>query len=408
MKFVASLTNSSHMSCKLYNSLNLSLHLSSLSIASYSYNVTARNPKYSLFGTPFFAYAKFNYTTQSFNLYERPKIIDHNSQLKFYNKVYSDYQSLSERIIGSKNDTSKAIIINGVSCVGKTSLVNNLLKLGAHQISQDDIHKKHLFNYLLSSNASRAFLDAQKCLITQDDILKIFNGYKITKNKYNNLQLQVINDLKDAFLFVKQTSPYSFKEDVIEVIYNKAKHLMVKGQTVAIDAVFDINNVEILYRYFGVVPNVFVLLYSSLDENLKKCFQRNQISIDNDSFNYRFPEMVIHQYCNLYKFILKEEINKTDMVLEKLQKEKIIKSFEEAKRHTKFMVQYFYEDLTPEVYSEELQKISNAIDKATNNMRLSDNNEIFVVPLSTCNDFVIHASLVGEISTCSYNENLES
>ena len=97
----------------------------------------------------------------------------------------------------------KVFVINGVSSVGKTTLASYLSKFGFNKISLDDIYDQLFFDALYNIIPDEISY-AQKALITQDDIKKIFEDCKVNKSKYYEWQIHIIDILKISIIPIRE------------------------------------------------------------------------------------------------------------------------------------------------------------------------------------------------------------
>lgn len=124
-----------------------------------------------------------------------------------------------------------------------------------------------------------------------------------------------------------------------------------------------------------------VLVYSSLEENLKKCFSRNYFSLENDLCDYRLPVNIIHKYLLFYTFTVnkhKEEIvfDKPIKFLEKINLNKTLDTLKEAQEHSIFLLKTVYNQDNPNYLrrTDKLKELTEKISKI-----LHDNQEVFVL-----------------------------
>jgi hypothetical protein len=295
----------------------------------------------------------------------------------------------------------KVLVINGVSSVGKTTLSKYLDKFGFNRISTDDVSDQYLFEDIMSI-IPHEILHAQKALINKEDIFKILSDIKVNKSKYSYTQIQVINNLEIIIPTIKDLLLDRSLVEINDRMYNEAKQFIFSGQNVVIDTViteqYQIDLFSYCFRYY---PFSMVLLYSSLEENLKKCFVRNELSFKNDVLDFRKPGLIIDQYCSIYKFVSRDTVTLIDKVLGKVNKVTTQDILKQAIYHTYKLSDYI--DTTPESYTKWVQRVSLSVEKASNIMMLlSDNNDIAVVPTITF-DYVIDSACLGSGALITYD-----
>lgn len=299
----------------------------------------------------------------------------------------------------------KVVMINGLSCSGKTTLTKNLSKYGFNRISTDDINDQNILdqlNKLIPSNMSYA----QKALIKEDDIKKIFLGHKINKNKYDTIQIKIIEDLTDALLSVKPCIHYLSLIEEQEKVYNEAKKYIFSGQNVIIDTVLETRSgIDSLSYSFNYYPIVKALLYSSLEETIRKCFSRNYSSFEDDLFDYRHPLKIVGQYFSFFKTTLHDNSFENYIVLEKVNKIKTKEILTLIPHNVYTFSQHVFYDI---ISREEEQKIKEAIDSVFNNMRLLSDEDVFIVSPINFDCIIYSSTLSGDAAqSCTIGNCLQ-
>lgn len=264
----------------------------------------------------------------------------------------------------------KVIVINGVSSVGKTTLLNYLGKLGFNKISIDDVYDQMLFNYLANVIPDE-LSKVQELSIKRDDIKKIIQGCKINKNKYEHIQLQAIKYFENSLTHI---SNYPLK--VIEIndkIYNMAKPFIFSGYNVVIETVMcNDEQIDCFSYCFSYYPYKMILLYSSLSDNLKKCFLRNELSFQNDLFDYRGPETIIEQYYTIYRCVTSNGFE-----IERINKTATKDALAQVISHVNKYFNHFYDESMFDSY---IQKVSQTCILIEKTMELSRDNDVFIAP----------------------------
>jgi nicotinamide riboside kinase len=237
--------------------------------------ISLENDPIALSSIPFFFFAarEYGYNTDIYDLSRCTSgdVIYRNFGSKFltlHGILPNFYQShfYAEWAIWSKC-FGKVVVINGVSSTGKTTLCEYLETFGFNLFSRDNI---------------------------KDEIIKT------------------------------QHSVHKTEMEIYARIYNKAKEFIFCGRDVVIDTVADDLDIEILTYCFNYYPIVLGLLYSSLEENLKKCIQRNVLAVKNEElFEYRDLSLVIKQYNEFYKFIPQHNLFVCSKAFEKINVDSI-------------------------------------------------------------------------------------
>jgi len=292
----------------------------------------------------------------------------------------------------------QVIIITGVSSVGKTTLANYFSSKGFNKISYDDIYLEHVVNSFVSLIPNE-ILEAQQALIQNNDIKKIIFGHKINKNKYQQWQKFIIGDLENTIASVKSDVQFCDCKEVYEKMYDQAKIFIFSGRNVIIDDVIS-NSMEVnLFSYsFRYYPTSIILLYASLEENLKKCFLRNYLSIQDDTFDTRMPAHIIEQYFSFYKFVpSNEQANLSDRLLERVDKAKAKNILSWVVSKTYDVLYYLYGDTGHKSYHESLQKMYISIEKIKNSLMLYNNEDVFVATVMKY-DYIINSNYSAGIA----------
>jgi hypothetical protein len=121
-----------------------------------------------------------------------------------YNNWYG-FIKLSKNIECSLNDSikewslwskcfGKVILINGVSCSGKTTLVNYLEQVGFDKIVVDEIYHAHYRSYL--NTIVPELISEVKSFLSINDFWKILFQFKVDVSKYSASEQESIDALK--------------------------------------------------------------------------------------------------------------------------------------------------------------------------------------------------------------------
>jgi dephospho-CoA kinase len=194
----------------------------------------------------------------------------------------------------------KVFVVNGTSSAGKTTFTKYLEStLSIKRISIDDIAWEIIYSYLLDNIHTEFSLIQQ--VLTMEEIRKILHRYKINIEKYNQSQLDNIENFKKA---LSKTSINLSIANLFDRMYDVAKSFIFSGKDVIVDTVMEDNDLihEFSY-YFRGYPILIMLLYSPLEKTLENCCIRNEISTQKGQCNYRWPSIIIDQYFKFYKVI---------------------------------------------------------------------------------------------------------
>lgn len=297
----------------------------------------------------------------------------------------------------------KVVLLAGVSSVGKTAVSERFIKLGFNKINFDDIYNELLFKWLYKI-LPKQVLNANKALIKQDDIVKIFYGCKVNKSKYEHTQLQIIQTLESALASIDiKDIKYKINGEILHYIWDKVKIFIFSGRNVIIDSLLLDEQIKFLSYNFQYYPIKVILLYCSLENNLKKCFLRNDLSFQNDEYNYRNPLIIVDQYCTVYRSVSSHKMCLNDVVLEKLNKTKLKETLNQLVFYVSKFLSYTCDDLTTRDCIMQIKKAKTLIKKINTSMMLSSTEEVFIT--STVGfDYVINS--LGEVTSILHHMDL--
>lgn len=211
----------------------------------------------------------------------------------------------------------KVIVITGVSSAGKSTLSEYFKKFGFHVLNQD-----YIFVDLIIENINKenSYIFLAKSFLTENDMLKVLCGFKVSEKTYTQKQQSLIKHLQE---FIELKGEHSYFPSLVELydrMYNIAQKFIFSGQDIVVDVVAAQGPLEMLSSSFRHYPMVIGLLYAPLEDNLSNCFQRNNIALERDEINYRYPSQVINQYIKFYNFLPKDKISKANQVVGKIDK----------------------------------------------------------------------------------------
>jgi GTPase SAR1 family protein len=228
----------------------------------------------------------------------------------------------------------KILVINGVSSSGKTTLANHLKRFGFNKVSIDEAYddifinllKKpfpHLFSPILS------FIDF-------NDLKKILLQYNLNKEKYSILESKIVNQIGEYINQNREIILESFtQENIYRIIYEKTRKFILFGENVSIDIILSDNEqLSSFSSSFNYSLLSFSLLYTSLENNLSNCLQRNRTSVKNDLCDLRDMNTVILQYFKFYQ-ILPYTDSFSYKFLDKVDKGKILQTLRSAQEQNK-------------------------------------------------------------------------
>ena len=199
--------------------------------------------------------------------------------------------------------------INGPSSSGKTTFSRYLGSFGFNIISLDDVFYECYFDLMCKpslyiSGVLQEKLVFVKTFIKKEDLPRFIDGFKVEEKKYTEAEVQVISEIQSNILEITQHTRMPSLIEIMSCVYDNAKEFLFSGRDVVVDVLFpDSSSFELLSFAFRYYPMTNVLLYSSLEDNLKKCLQRNYCFSKELSEDYRYPSQVISQYNDFYKFV---------------------------------------------------------------------------------------------------------
>lgn len=272
----------------------------------------------------------------------------------------------------------KVLIINGVSSSGKTTLTDHLAKYGFIRVNPDEAREEILI---------KKFKEAIPNLVTfaeeflpQHVLCKILLGYKVDSSKYTCSHQQLITTLKNQVKLVTEKVIREFPSEqvIFDLTYQKSQKFIFSGQNIVVDVVLtDDSDVTLFSSCFRGHPITTILLYASLEENLNRCFLRNELSFKNDTFEYRDPAWVIKQYFQFYG----HEAEKNDQAIGKVNKENTKLILKKAIDHAQYLYSIYSEQTFGNV--EPIKNIQKLIEQATESMNLYIAGDLYVEPKAT-------------------------
>jgi hypothetical protein len=295
----------------------------------------------------------------------------------------------------------KVLLINGTSSSGKTTVCKYLSKFGFNSINIDEVADEVIFGYF-GKFTENIFL--VKKFLTNDDMTRILNGYKVKEVNYSESQLTIIKTLQDEINHILKHSLPN-KMEIYDQVYEKAKKYIFSGQDVVIDIVAKDESVNMLSYCFNYYPMLIALLYSSLEENLIKCFKRNCASAETGTADYRYPALIVDQYNSFYTFISKNNVSKKDNIIEMVDKDKTLAILKMAKwfdynlflyvKEIRYSEKGYYHSRISD--ADVIQGMQNKVKTIENNMMLDNVQEVYTLPKVKCN-FVLKSPFLKYIN----------
>lgn len=220
----------------------------------------------------------------------------------------------------------KVVGINGPTSVGKSTLAKQIAeKLGYHLISVDDILMKIEYDLVFKE------LETVRQILTSQDWFNVSHGLKV-KGKYLPEDDRLIQKALEDAVFAASKTPNESSIEIFNVIYTQVQPYIFSGQNVVIE--LSIKNeleLKMLYHSFNHYPILLSLIYLSLEDNLNRCFDRNESAKKNNVSNFRLPSDIVQDYEIFYKIHMMTSIIKSDN-LQVVIKEKIIECLKKAKK----------------------------------------------------------------------------
>ncbi len=295
----------------------------------------------------------------------------------------------------------KVLVINGASSSGKTTLCKYLSKFGFNTVSIDEVTDEVLFDFFGKFTKNILLV---RSFLTDNDMTKILHGYKVGNADYSESQLMILKVLQDEINHILERH-FPSQLEIYNKIYDKSKKYIFSGQNVVIDIVAKGDSIDMLSYCFGYYPMKIGLLYSSLEENLMKCFKRNYISSKTDTSDCRYPAVIVDQYTSFYTFVVKNSVSKKDKVIEIIDKNKARAILEVAKCFDYNLFLYLKEKLYSEMdyyhskmsHSDVITWMHGKVNKIESDMMLDAAQEVCVLPKVRC-DFVLKSSFLKCIS----------
>ncbi len=264
----------------------------------------------------------------------------------------------------------KILMINGVTCSGKTTLAKEFLKYG-YKYFKDDVTHQFIFQLIKQVIPSIPY---EKLFSTDDALAALFHDSPLNKEYSEDqkrfIDLLIINKNKIISLIENTRGLY------LELTYTTTKKYLSNGFNVVIDIRHGCQTeINMFLNHFETLIKR-VLLYSPLDINIENCIFRNIKSLENNKANFRLPSSVIKEFTQLFKL---EPVSNYCKIL--VQKHQIYESLDHAKEHFVYLHR-----IHPSFFSsiqDEHEKINNVI------KMFSESNSCFVY-VNYDYDLIIH------------------
>ncbi|AZL16327.1 phosphotransferase-like protein [Rickettsiales endosymbiont of Stachyamoeba lipophora] len=285
----------------------------------------------------------------------------------------------------------RVIAINGVSSSGKSTLGKALIKFGFTIISIDNVYTEILFERL--SKKFTEIFDLLTVTLKKDDIIKIICGYKINNNIFKRNKeiiqqlLVAIDSNRNDILSISPLEQYKH-------VYAHAKKYIFRGENVTLDLVISSQSRNDLLSYsFNYYPIVRILLHCPLEENIRRCFERNDEAIKTDTFNYRDPVMIVNQYNTFYEF---SKTNFQFQAIGKLNNKKSIWS-----ELNNILTSSFYSTkvFTEELLLEKINNAKNTIKNLVSSLGLGSQEDSYIIPRIEYDYLVNNTYAIEKISS---------
>lgn len=293
----------------------------------------------------------------------------------------------------------KVIALNGPSSSGKTTLLKYLEKVGFNPISLDDIWPECYCNNIINlpSNVKTSEFITKfslaKVFLTNSDLLKIIEGSQINESSYNEHEIIIIRYIQEHISDVTKNTRMPTYTEVYDYTYYKAQEFIFSGRNVVVELIVSEDTYfDLLSSSFRGYPVKIGLLYSSLEDSLKKCFLRNYKFLKEINDDYRYPSQVMYQYPDFYKFVTRDKISINDKVLERLDQDLVKNMIGIAICCEHQLLDVIRDNGVKEVVKyESKMMLEKSISKLKEAMKLDISTELFTVPIVKC-DFIIRSS----------------
>ncbi len=198
----------------------------------------------------------------------------------------------------------KLIVINGPSSSGKTTISRCLEKFGFNTLSIDDIWYECFYNKVLDQHENQKIKNSitlVKGLLTQEDFIRLIDGLPLRYNKFLEHEKNAIDNLRSEIPNIFRSMELPSPIEIFDTAYEKAREFLFLGRNIILDLVVsDVKYFSVLSYCFRYYPLNIALMYTPLDEGLKRCGQRNYKFFKSISIDYRYPGQVISQYLDFY------------------------------------------------------------------------------------------------------------
>lgn len=302
------------------------------------------------------------------------------------NNLYGEWQIWSKCF-------GEIILVNGPSSSGKSTVLQLYKKFGFVPINLDDVWPECYYNNIISSECIPPELveklSLARTFLSDSDILNILSGSQIKEESYTGYQLGILADIQYYRETIEKVRAPTYAE-VYAYTYCKSQEFVFAGRNVVIEAIL-IEDIyfDLLLSCFRGYPLKFGLLYSSLQETLKKCFVRNYKFLKGMDDDYRYPSQVMNQYADFYKVINQESITKGDRRIGKVDGNVVKNLIEIAICCERQLLNFLRVKRVGTVIRYDSEgMLEESVKKLKNLIKIGSEEEIFIAP-TVKYDFII-------------------
>lgn len=291
------------------------------------------------------------------------------------------------------------VVINGPSSSGKSTLSRYIGQYGFNILSLDDIWYECCYNNIIQSSLDQVSISFKekfslaKKFLNHRDFLKLIDGITIKAVCYDEYENCLLKEIQELLPTVLQNIVMPSPIEIFDLVYDKAREFIFSGRNVLLDLVVneDIYFDMLSYSFRGYSITIG-LLYTSFEEGLRRCAQRNYKFLKDITTDYRFPSQVITQYRGFYEIIVDLLVAQREKIIEKLDKVLISKALKFAVEHEKLLLGILEsKNIKETVMSYESGQIDNQINAIIKEMDLLSGIEVSILS-KVKYDFIIKTS----------------
>lgn len=308
-------------------------------------------------------------------------------------QIIKDVKQLESQLEGMKSSEGLAVLINGASSCGKSTLSKHLFTNGYIPYSFDKTYMELWLGHINThSNIDIATLGINRPYLIED-MWKEYLGFKVHWDKYRKSDA-IVQHARYALKLALSDPTELHDQTVYNKIYENARPILQTGGSITVDAVLNAEGLSYFEHSFsrGAQNIAYVLRYEPVLENVKRIIERNKMALDKGNTDFRNPFMVLDNFRDLYYVKSVQEVTDDELVIDELR----IRDVEDALR----MIKEYAHVFAVELFDSENEQKKN-LDNTSSSVHLfgefiAQSSGLCVVAQSNV-DFVVTVDLLGDI-----------